>query len=132
MVEPLLSTTSTRAEVWLVLCEMCLSYPSVDVFSMTLTCAGSVYGLTTSNCRVDGRSVTCTTFCICLLQWMYTLMVEPLFSTTSTRAEVWVVLCELCLSHPSVDVCALFLLEVDGNPCGLTTSMCRVDGRSLT
>jgi hypothetical protein len=40
MVEPLFSTTSTRAEVWLVLCEMCLSHPSVDVFSMTLTCVG--------------------------------------------------------------------------------------------
>jgi hypothetical protein len=41
MVEPLFSTTSTRAEVWLVLCEMCLSHPSVDVCSMTLTCFGS-------------------------------------------------------------------------------------------
>jgi hypothetical protein len=40
------------------------------------------------------------------LQWMYTLMVEPLFSTTSTGVEVWLVLCELCLSHPSVDVYA--------------------------
>jgi hypothetical protein len=33
------------------------------------------------------------------------MMVEPLFPTTSTRAEVWLVLCELSLSHPiSVDV----------------------------
>jgi hypothetical protein len=33
-------------------------------------------------------------------------MVEPLFSTISTRAEVWLVVCELCLSHPSVDLYA--------------------------
>jgi hypothetical protein len=33
-------------------------------------------------------------------------MVEPLFSTTHTRAEVWLVLCELCFSYPSVDVLA--------------------------
>jgi hypothetical protein len=59
-------------------------------------------------------------------------MVEPLFCTTSTRAEVWLVLCELCLSHPSVDEYAHFVLEVDGNPYGLTTSMCRVDGRAVT
>jgi hypothetical protein len=31
-------------------------------------------------------------------------MVEPLFSTTSTGNEVWVVLCELSLSHPRVEV----------------------------
>jgi hypothetical protein len=41
MFEPLFSTTSTRAEVWLVFCEMCLSHPNVDVFFMTLTCIGS-------------------------------------------------------------------------------------------
>jgi hypothetical protein len=35
-------------------------------------------------------------------------MVEPLFSTTSTRAEVWLVLRELCLPHPRVDVYAHF------------------------
>jgi hypothetical protein len=33
-------------------------------------------------------------------------MVEPLIPTTSTRAEMWLVLCELSLSHPSVDVYA--------------------------
>jgi hypothetical protein len=33
-------------------------------------------------------------------------MVEPLFSTTSTRAEVWLVLCELSPLHPGVDVYA--------------------------
>jgi hypothetical protein len=33
-------------------------------------------------------------------------MVEPLFSTTPTRAEVWLVSCDLSLSHPSVDVYA--------------------------
>jgi hypothetical protein len=56
--------------------------------------------------ELDERSVTYTTFCICLLQWMYTLMVGPLLSTTSTRAGVWVVCCELSLSHPRVDVYA--------------------------
>jgi hypothetical protein len=35
-------------------------------------------------------------------------MVEPLFSTTSTRAEMWLVLCEMWLSHPSVGV---FLID---------------------
>jgi hypothetical protein len=74
--------------------------------SLVLEVDVNLYGLTTSNCRVDGRSVTCTIFCIWLLQWMYTLIVDPLFSTTSTRAEVWVVLCELCFSHPRVDVYA--------------------------
>jgi hypothetical protein len=40
------------------------------------------------------------------------MMVEPLFPTTSTRAEVWLVLCELSLSHPiSVDV--YIVLEAD-------------------
>jgi hypothetical protein len=33
-------------------------------------------------------------------------MVEPLFPITSTGNEVWLVLCELCISHPSVDVYA--------------------------
>jgi hypothetical protein len=65
-----------------VLCEMRLSHPSVDTFSMALTCVA----------ELDERSVTYTTFCICLLQWMYTVMVELLFSTTFTRAEVWLVL----------------------------------------
>jgi hypothetical protein len=27
----------------------------------------NLYGLTTSMCKVDGRSVTCTTFCLCLV-----------------------------------------------------------------
>jgi hypothetical protein len=31
-------------------------------------------------------------------------MVEPLISTTSKIAGVWLDLCELRLSHPSVDV----------------------------
>jgi hypothetical protein len=31
-------------------------------------------------------------------------MVEPLFSSTPTSTEVWLVLCELSLSYPSVDV----------------------------
>jgi hypothetical protein len=43
MAEPLFSTTSTGAKVWLDLFEMCLSHPRVDVFSMTLTCVGSEY-----------------------------------------------------------------------------------------
>jgi hypothetical protein len=34
------------------------------------------------------------------------MMVEPLVSTTSTRAEVLLVFCELSLSHPKVDVYA--------------------------
>jgi hypothetical protein len=38
MVEPLFSTTSTGNEVWVVLCELCLSYPSAGVFSLMLTC----------------------------------------------------------------------------------------------
>jgi hypothetical protein len=38
-------------------------------------------------------------------------MVEPLFSTTHTRAEVWLVLCELSLSYPSVDVYARMCLK---------------------
>jgi hypothetical protein len=33
-------------------------------------------------------------------------MVEPLFSSTPTRAEVWLDLCELSPSHPGVDVYA--------------------------
>jgi hypothetical protein len=41
MVEPLFRTTSTGAEVWLVLFELRLSHPSVDVFLMMLTCVGS-------------------------------------------------------------------------------------------
>jgi hypothetical protein len=41
MVEPLFSTTSTGAEVWLVLCQLRLSYPSVDVFCMSLNRVGS-------------------------------------------------------------------------------------------
>jgi hypothetical protein len=57
MVDPLFSTTSTREEVCLDLCEMCLSHPNVDVFSM-LEVDVNLYGLDTSNCRVDGRSVT--------------------------------------------------------------------------
>jgi hypothetical protein len=66
----------------------------------------NLYGLITSMCRVDGR----------LLQWMHTLMVEALFSTTPTRAEVWLVLCEMCLSHPSVDVFSMTLTCV-GSGC---------------
>jgi hypothetical protein len=31
-------------------------------------------------------------------------MVEPLFSSTPTSAEVWLVLCEASPTHPSVDV----------------------------
>jgi hypothetical protein len=58
----------------------------------------------------------------------YTVMVEPLFSITSTGAEVWLVLCELSLSHP---VCS-HKMEVGVNLDGLTTSMCRVDERSVT
>jgi hypothetical protein len=87
------------------------------------------YGLTPSMRIVDGRSVTYTAFCIWLLQWIYTMMVEPLLSTTSTRAEVWLVLCEICLSHGCV--CS-HVLGMGVNPYGLTTSMCRVDGRSVT
>jgi hypothetical protein len=41
MVEPLFSTTSTGAVVWLVLFELCLSHPIVDVFPMMLTCVGN-------------------------------------------------------------------------------------------
>jgi hypothetical protein len=41
MVEPLFSTTSTRTEVWLALCELSSSHPSVDVFSLKLTCGRS-------------------------------------------------------------------------------------------
>jgi hypothetical protein len=41
MVEPLFSTTSTRAEVWLVMCELCHSHPSAGMFSLMLTCDGS-------------------------------------------------------------------------------------------
>jgi hypothetical protein len=41
MVEPLISTTSTGAEGLLVLLELRLSHPSVDVFPMMLTCVGS-------------------------------------------------------------------------------------------
>jgi hypothetical protein len=33
-------------------------------------------------------------------------MVETLFSTTSTGVEVWLVLCELSRSYPSVDMYA--------------------------
>jgi hypothetical protein len=33
-------------------------------------------------------------------------MVEPLFSTTATGAEMWLVLRELSLSYPSVDMYA--------------------------
>jgi hypothetical protein len=48
--------------VWFVLCELSFSYPSVDVYAHmcwtwmeSLRCA-----------ELDDRSVTCTTFCICL------------------------------------------------------------------
>jgi hypothetical protein len=33
-------------------------------------------------------------------------MVEPLTSSTPTRAEVWLVLCEASSTHPGVDVYA--------------------------
>jgi hypothetical protein len=36
-VRNLLHHIYVRAEVWLVLCELCLSHPSVDVFSLMLT-----------------------------------------------------------------------------------------------
>jgi hypothetical protein len=53
-------------------------------------------------------------------------MVEPLFSSTPTSAEVWLVLCEASPSHPGVDVYAHMFPKVDVNLYGLTTSMCRV------
>jgi hypothetical protein len=37
MVDPLFSTTSTRADVWLALYDLSPSHPSVDVFSLTQT-----------------------------------------------------------------------------------------------
>jgi hypothetical protein len=58
-------------------------------------------------------------------------MVEPLFSSTPTRAQVWLVLCELSPSHPGVDVYAHMCSKVDVNLYGLTTSVCREDERSL-
>jgi hypothetical protein len=56
-------------------------------------------------------------------------MVEPLISTTSTGAMVWLVLCEMCLfilAWMCMLTCS-HVLEVDVNLYGLTTSMCRVD-----
>jgi hypothetical protein len=47
---------------------------------------------------------------------MQTLMVEPLFSTTSTGAVVWLVLFELCLARTSVDAFPMMLTWV-GSGC---------------
>jgi hypothetical protein len=66
MVEPLTSSTPTRAEVWLVLCEASPTHPGVDVYAHMCWKWMETHGLTTPMCRVDGRFVTCTTFCICL------------------------------------------------------------------
>jgi hypothetical protein len=69
---------------------------------------------------------------LCLVTVEQALIVKPLFSNTSTGAEVWLVLCELCLSHPSVDVYAHMCWKWMEPYMVLTTSMCRVDGRSVT
>jgi hypothetical protein len=59
-------------------------------------------------------------------------MVEPVFSSTPTRAQVWLVECKLSPLHPGEDVYAHMCSKVDVNLYDLTTSMCREDERSLT
>jgi hypothetical protein len=64
MVEPLFSTTSTRAQVWLVLYELSLSHPRVDVYAHM--CWKWMLTYTVEPLRfaeLDERSVTCATFC---------------------------------------------------------------------
>jgi hypothetical protein len=77
MVEPLISTTSTGAEVWLVLCELCLSHPRVDVYAH-----------------------------LCW-KWMLTLWFYHFILQSGKVCDLYhfLRLRELCLSHPSEDVC---------------------------
>jgi hypothetical protein len=103
--------------------------------SLVLEVDVNLYGLTTSNCRVDGRSVTCTAFCImfgysgCKPWWLDHCFPPHL-------KELWCGwLYVRCVLHIPVWMCSLrhsLVLEVDGNLYGLTTPMCRVDGRSVT
>jgi hypothetical protein len=95
----------TWVEVWLVLCELSLSHPSVDVYSHMCwkwMLTDMVWPLQSAE-WMEGLWPNRFLQYV-WLQWMFTLIVSPLLSTTSTRAEVWLVLCEMCLSHPSVDV----------------------------
>jgi hypothetical protein len=46
--------------------------------SLVLEVDVNLYGLTTSMCRMDGRSVTCTTVCFTFVAVDVNLVVEPL------------------------------------------------------
>jgi hypothetical protein len=189
MVEPLFSTTSTRAEMWLVLCELSLSHPSVDVYAhlcvkwmltfmvWPLQCAAWMEGLlpnrflhmfVTVDVNPDGwttvfhdiykswgvagflwaESFTSWRGCVCshVLQVDVTYMVWPLRRAEWMQSlwpnhflqnvwlqwsrpwwlnhcfprhlqkQVWLVLCEMCHSHPSVDMFSLTLTCV-GSGC---------------
>jgi hypothetical protein len=133
MVEPLFSTTSTRAEVWLVLCELSLLHPSVYLHAHScwkwmlthmcwpLWCA-----------ELDERSMTCTTFCICVIAvdvnpdgW--TTVFHHIYNCWGVAGFMWAE----SFTFKRGCVCSL-VLEVDVHLYGLTTSMCRVDGRFVT
>jgi hypothetical protein len=79
MVEPLFSSTPTRAEVWLVLCELSPSHPGVDVCThMYWKWMLTHMGWPLQCAELGERSVTCTTFCIMFVAVDVNLMVEPL------------------------------------------------------
>jgi hypothetical protein len=88
----------------------------------------NLYGLTTSICRVDGRSVTCTT----VWNMLVTVDVNPEWVNHCFPPHLQELRCGWfylsCVFHILVWMCFLWcslVLEVDVNLYGLTTSMCR-------
>jgi hypothetical protein len=130
MVEPLFSTTSTGAEVWLVLCELSPSHPGVDVYAHMCWKWTITHLCWPLRCAELGEmSVTCTTFCnIVWLQWSRPWWLNHCFPPHLQELRCgWFYLS--CVFHILVWMCFLWcslVLEVEVNLYGLTTSMCRV------